>query len=119
MNTYHFLFGCLAAAVFALVVAPSQELLSGAPFLEVFLLVPLCWSLLLESICLADMPDLVADPLVAVYVLGCPLFLGRVVRALSVIDGGAQRHYGVLAQFCTYYSCGKFSIFLRAYPKFH
>jgi len=81
--------------------------------------VPLCCSLLLDSILLREHPDLVA-------ILWCRglrsragAFLGGVVPALSVIDGGAQRALWLcwLNSVLTI-RVGQFSISSRAYPKF-
>ncbi|MCT0246602.1 MULTISPECIES: hypothetical protein [unclassified Synechococcus] len=116
MNTYHFLVWVFAAAVFALVVA-SRSSYPARPFLEVFLLVPLCWSLLLNQSA-AEHPDLVAILWLPVYVLGWSLFLAGLFRFVC------HRWRRTAALWCVgsilyLLFLWQVQYFLRAYPKFH
>jgi len=107
---------CICSRGFA-----SRELLSGAAlFWRVFLLVPLlAGRLLLNQSCLRGIPLLGPSFALPVYAR-LVAFLAGCSALVCHRNGGAQRHYGVLAQFCTYYSfVAKFSISSGPIPSFH
>lgn len=116
MNSYHLLIWGLALVVFAVVVA-RRRVFAERPLLEILLVLPLLWTLLLNQSA-AEHPDLVCILWLPAYVLGWAFAFAwlyrwlarrlRRVAALWLVGGLLFMHFLWQIQY-----------FLRAYPRFH